>query len=31
MLSRATRAVDLEPGDGDKALGELAAAGVTIS
>ena len=30
MLSSATRAVDLEPGDGDKALVELAAAGVTI-
>jgi nicotinamidase/pyrazinamidase len=30
LLGDAVRAVDLEPGDGEKAIAELAAAGVTI-
>lgn len=31
VLANAVRAVDLQPGDGERALAELAAAGVTIS
>jgi hypothetical protein len=31
MLSSATRSVDLEAGDGEKALDELASAGITIN
>jgi nicotinamidase/pyrazinamidase len=31
MPAAATRAVDLQPGDGDKALAELASAGITIN
>lgn len=31
LLTHATRAVDLEPGDGERALAELAAAGVRLA
>ena len=30
VLRHAVRAVDREPGDGDRALAELAAAGITV-